>query len=75
MSPSKPDPLSGLTEPADAQPGDILRYENFPMDFKVIDVKPCAQDGPRSDPHNQYLILDPLGVPDWVCGWDVRKVQ
>lgn len=70
------DPLSGLEVPADANVGDILIYALFPMELKVIDVKPCVtDDSVRSAPHKQYQVIDPDGVPDWVCGWDLYKPE
>lgn len=67
------DALSGLDRPAVALPGDRVAHFALPMmPMSVIEVKPCEETEPRSGPHSQYLLNDPTGEPDWVCGWDLN---
>jgi hypothetical protein len=40
----------------------------------VREVKPCETDGARPEDHDQYLVTDPEGNDDWLCGYDVSPV-
>jgi hypothetical protein len=62
----------------DAAPGDRIEHKMLPgFAVTVQEVRPCEggittdQDGP----HSEYLVINPEGDPEWLCGRDVRKVR
>ena len=70
------DALSGLDAAAVASPGDFIEHFALPgFRMRVRQVEPCERTGQRSDPHLSYLVTDPEGNDDWLCGWDVRAVS
>jgi hypothetical protein len=56
--------------------GDRIEHDLLPgFVMKVRGFKSCETDGARPEAHDQYLITDPEGSDDWLCGYDVHLVK
>ncbi len=53
--------------------GDRIAHNLVP-DFvmEVLEAQPCEQG---TGAHSSYRIIDPEGQEDWLCEYDVHKVE
>jgi hypothetical protein len=60
----------------DVRAGDRVEHDLMPgFVMQVREVKACETDGARPEAHGQYLVIDPEGNDDWLCGYDVSPVN
>lgn len=65
-----------MNTPAVAAVGDHIEHELMPgFTMTVLDTVDCETDANRSEPHQMFKIKDPVGNEDWLCAFDVRKVD
>jgi hypothetical protein len=56
--------------------GDTIEHELMPgFAMRVQDTRECETDAARPEPHSAYKITDPDGNEDWLCAYDVLKVE
>jgi hypothetical protein len=69
--------MNDTSSPArDIKAGDKIEHDLLPgFVMAVREVKPCETDGDRSQVHDQFLVTDPEGNDDWLCGYDVSPVS
>jgi hypothetical protein len=63
-------------QPAIAEVGDLIEHTLMPgFLMRVQAVLACEVDSNRSEPHDRFEIIDPVGNRDWLCAYDVRWVS
>lgn len=65
-----------MEQPTVAATGDTIEHElvpGFPM--KVLDTRDCETDANRAVPHPAYKITDPDGNEDWLCAYDIVRLD
>jgi hypothetical protein len=56
--------------------GDMIEHELMPgFTMKIEDTERCETDFARPEPHLMYRITGPDGNTDWLCAYDVQKVE
>lgn len=56
--------------------GDVIEHKDLPgFRMRVRETAPCETDAARPEPHLTYRITDPEGNEDWLCAYDVRRVE
>jgi len=68
--------VNNMTTPAAAAQGDMIEHDLMHgYQMPVVDLMACETSPARPLEHSQFLILDPEGNEDWLCAYDVHRVD